>query len=48
MELVLNLPKSRLDHLLTVIVRKGGPRGFREKNLQKLDSMQLKGGFIGI
>ena len=26
----------------------GGPRGFRQKNLEKIDSIQLKGGLIEI
>jgi hypothetical protein len=26
----------------------GGPRGFRQKKLQKIDSIQLKGGLIEI
>lgn len=29
---------------MIVIVRKGGTRGFQQKNLQKLDSIQSEGG----
>jgi hypothetical protein len=32
----------------TIIVRKQGPRGTRQEKLQKLDPMQLKGGFSGM
>jgi hypothetical protein len=35
--------KSGLSHLWIVIVRKGGPRGTRQKKLQNLDSIQLQG-----
>jgi hypothetical protein len=39
--------KSGLGHLWAVIVRKPWPRGIREKNLQKIDSIQLEGGRKG-
>jgi hypothetical protein len=40
--------KSGLGHISAVTVRKGGPRGTRQKKLQNWDSMQLEGGFGGI
>jgi hypothetical protein len=46
MQLVLYLPKNRLDHLLTVIVRKGGPRGTQLKKLQNWDSKAREVGVL--
>jgi hypothetical protein len=39
--------KSGLGHLWAVIVRKPWPSGIRQKNLQKIDSIQLEGGRKG-
>jgi hypothetical protein len=40
--------KEQLSPLFERFCILGGPRGFRCKKLQNLDSMQLEGGFSGI